>query len=61
MKIVDLNKKIKIQNKKLKTDKIGNHKSIWSDYITTNAYISFQGKGEAVFFGELQIMRSHND
>lgn len=51
MKIVALNKKIKIQNKKLETDKIGNHKSIWSDYITTNAYISFQGKGEAVFLG----------
>lgn len=33
MKIVDLNKKIKIQNKKLETDKIGNHKSKVKGYI----------------------------
>lgn len=51
MKISDLNKKIIIQNKVVRVDKIGNHKSDWSDYLKTNAYISYQGKGEEVFLG----------
>ncbi|MDO5018816.1 MAG: phage head closure protein [Lagierella massiliensis] len=51
MKISDLNRKIIIQNKKVEVDEIGNHKSIWSNFLTTSAYISFQGKGEEVFLG----------
>lgn len=51
MKISDLNRKITIQNKSVEIDEIGNHKSIWSDYLETSAYISFQGKGEEVFLG----------
>lgn len=51
MKIADLNKKIIIQNKTVEVDKIGNHKSKWLDYLSTKAYISFQGKGEEVFLG----------
>ena len=51
MKISDLNRKITFQNKNVEVDGIGNHKSVWMDYITTSAYISFQGKGEEVFLG----------
>lgn len=51
MKIADLNRKITFQSKTVEVDKIGNHKSKWSDYLITNAYISFQGKGEEVFLG----------
>lgn len=51
MKIRDLNRKIIIQNKSVEVDRIGNHKSVWSDYLSTNAYISYQGKGEEVFLG----------
>lgn len=51
MKIADLSRKIRLQSKTVEIDKIGNHKSVWSDYLTTNAYISFQGKGEEVFLG----------
>lgn len=57
MKIVDFNRKITFQNKDVEVDEIGNHKSIWSDYLTTNSYISFQGKGEEVFLG-MEIDRS---
>lgn len=57
MKIVDFNRKITFQNKDVEGDEIGNHKSIWSDYLTTNSYISFQGKGEEVFLG-MEIDRS---
>lgn len=51
MKIADLNRNITVQNKTIEVDNIGNHKSKWSDFITTKAYISFQGKGEEVFLG----------
>lgn len=51
MKIADLNRKITFQSKTVEVDKIGNHKLKWSDFLTTNAYISFQGKGEEVFLG----------
>ena len=51
MRISDLNRKIIFQNKNVEVDEIGNHKSIWSDYLTTSSYISFQGKGEEVFLG----------
>ena len=57
MKISDLNKNIIIQNKIVQVDKIGNHKSAWTDYVETAAYISFQGKGEEVFIG-MEIDRS---
>ena len=49
MKISDLNRKITFQNKNIEVDGIGNHKSVWMDYLETSAYISFQGKGEEVF------------
>lgn len=51
MKIADLNREIKIQTKTVEVDEIGNHKSKWSDFLETSAYISFQGKGEEVFLG----------
>lgn len=51
MKISDFNKKITFQNKTVEVDKIGNHKSKWSDFLITNAYISFQGKVEEIFLG----------
>lgn len=51
VKISDLNRKITFQNKAVEIDEIGNHKAIWSDYLTTNSYISYQGKGEEVFLG----------
>lgn len=51
MKIADLNQKIRLQSKTIEIDKIGNHKSTWSDFLETSAYISFQGKGEEVFLG----------
>lgn len=51
MKIADLNRKIIFQNKDVEVDEIGNHKSVWTDYLETSAYISFQGKGEEVFLG----------
>lgn len=57
MKIVDFNRKITFLNKDVEVDEIGNHKSIWSDYLTTNSYISFQGKGEEVFLG-MEVDRS---
>ena len=57
MKIVDFNRRITFQNKDVEVDEIGNHKSIWSDYLTTNSYISFQGKGEEVFLG-MEVDRS---
>ena len=57
MRISDLNRKITFQNKDVEVDEIGNHKSVWMDYITTSAYISFQGKGEEVFLG-MDIDRS---
>ena len=57
MKISDLNRKIIFQNKNVEVDSIGNHKSAWTDYIETSAYISFQGKGEEVFIG-MEIDRS---
>lgn len=57
MKVSDLNRKIAFQNKAVEVDEIGNHKSVWMDYITTSAYISFQGKGEEVFLG-MEVDRS---
>ena len=57
MRISDLNRKITFQNKAVEVDEIGNHKSVWMDYITTSAYISFQGKGEEVFLG-MEVDRS---
>ena len=57
MKISDLNRKITFQNKAVEVDEIGNHRSIWMDYITTSAYISFQGKGEEIFLG-MEVDRS---
>lgn len=51
MRISDLNRKIIFQNKNVEVDEIGNHRSIWSNYLTTSSYISFQGKGEEVFLG----------
>ena len=41
MRVSDLNRKITFQNKDVEVDEIGNHKSVWMDYITTSAYISF--------------------
>ncbi len=57
MRVSDLNRKITFLNKDVEVDEIGNHKSIWSDYLTTNSYISFQGKGEEVFLG-MEVDRS---
>ena len=57
MKISDLNRKIIFQNKDIEVDEIGNHKSIWLDYLTSSSYISFQGKGEEVFLG-MEVDRS---
>ena len=57
MKISDLNRKIIFQNKAVEVDEIGNHRSIWSDYLSTSSYISFQGKGEEVFLG-MEVDRS---
>ena len=57
MKISDLNRKITFQNKAVEVDEIGNHRSIWSDYLSTSSYISFQGKGEEVFLG-MEVDRS---
>ena len=57
MRVSDLNRKIILQNKAVEVDEIGNHKSVWMDYITTSAYISFQGKGEEVFLG-MEVDRS---
>lgn len=51
MRVSDLNRKITFQNKDVEVDEIGNHKSVWTDYLETSAYISFQGKGEEVFLG----------
>lgn len=57
MKVSDLNRKITFQNKAVEVDEIGNHRSIWSDYLSTSSYISFQGKGEEVFLG-MEVDRS---
>lgn len=57
MRISDLNRKIIFQNKAVEVDEIGNHRSIWSDYLSTSSYISFQGKGEEVFLG-MEVDRS---
>ncbi len=57
MRIADFNRRITFQNKDVEVDEIGNHKSIWSDYLTTSSYISFQGKGEEVFLG-MEVDRS---
>ena len=57
MRISDLNRKITFQNKAVEVDEIGNHRSIWSDYLSTSSYISFQGKGEEVFLG-MEVDRS---
>ena len=57
MKISELNRKITFQNKAVEVDEIGNHRSIWSDYLSTSSYISFQGKGEEVFLG-MEVDRS---
>ena len=57
MRISDLNRKIIFQNKNIEVDGIGNHKSVWTDYLKTSAYISFQGKGEEVFLG-MEVDRS---
>ena len=57
MKISDLDRKITFQNKAVEVDEIGNHRSIWSDYLSTSSYISFQGKGEEVFLG-MEVDRS---
>lgn len=57
MKISDLNRKIVFQSKTVEIDEIGNHKSVWSDYLNTKVYISYQGKGEEVFLG-MEIDRS---
>ena len=57
MRISDLNRKIIFQNKNVEVDGIGNHKSVWTDYLTTSSYISFQGKGEEVFLG-MEVDRS---
>ena len=57
MRVSDLNRKIIFQNKNVEVDGIGNHKSVWMDYLTTSAYISFQGKGEEVFLG-MEVDRS---
>ena len=57
MRISDLNRKITFQNKAVEVDEIGNHKSVWSDYLSTSSYISFQGKGEEVFLG-MEVDRS---
>ena len=51
MKISDLNRKITFQNKNVEVDDVGNHKLVWTNYLTTSSYISFQGKGEEVFLG----------
>lgn len=57
MRVSDLNRKITFQNKAVEVDEIGNHRSIWSDYLSTSSYISFQGKGEEVFLG-MEVDRS---
>ena len=57
MRVSDLNRKITFQNKNVEVDEIGNHKSVWMDYITTSTYISFQGKGEEIFLG-MEVDRS---
>ena len=57
MRISDLNRKITFQNKAVEVDEIGNHKSVWSDYLSTSSYISFQGKGEEIFLG-MEVDRS---
>ena len=57
MRISDLNRKITFQNKDVEVDEIGNHKSVWMDYLTTSTYISFQGKGEEIFLG-MEVDRS---
>ena len=57
MRISDLNRKITFQNKNVEVDEIGNHKSVWMDYLTTSTYISFQGKGEEIFLG-MEVDRS---
>ena len=57
MRISDLNRKIIFQNKNVEVDGIGNRKSVWTDYLKTSAYISFQGKGEEVFLG-MEVDRS---
>ena len=57
MRISDLNRKIIFQNKNVEVDGIGNHKSVWTDYLTTSAYISFQGKGEEIVLG-MEVDRS---
>ena len=57
MRISDPNRKIIFQNKNVEVDEIGNHKSVWTDYLSTSSYISFQGKGEEVFLG-MEIDRS---
>lgn len=57
MRISDLNRKITFQNKNVEVDEIGNHKSVWTEYLETSAYISFQGKGEEVFLG-MEVDRS---
>ena len=57
MRISDLNRKITFQNKNGEVDEIGNHKSVWMDYLTTSTYISFQGKGEEIFLG-MEVDRS---
>ena len=57
MRVSDLNRKITFQNKNVEVDEIGNHKSVWMDYLTTSTYISFQGKGEEIFLG-MEVDRS---
>ena len=57
MRVSDLNRKVTFQNKNVEVDGIGNHKSVWTDYLTTSAYISFQGKGEEIFLG-MEVDRS---
>lgn len=57
MRISDLSRKITFQNKAVEVDEIGNHRSIWSNYLSTSSYISFQGKGEEVFLG-MEVDRS---
>lgn len=57
MRISDLNRKITFQNKNVEVDDVGNHKLVWTNYLTTSSYISFQGKGEEVFLG-MEVDRS---
>ena len=51
------NKCFSFHKKNVEVDGIGNHKSVWADYLETSAYISFQGKGEEVFLG-MEVDRS---